>query len=544
MRSRSSQFRCLAVALTLLAARGTSRSAEPLPGFPELESAGATIGIVSVRPQEIFDTSDPEENKLLFRWANALHVRTRPFVIERALLFKSGDPVSVRLIDETERILRSSRYLYDVRIVPVAYHDGVVDIDVITRDTWSLDAGFSFGRAGGSNSTSVHLLDHNLLGTGVFLSVGRSSDVDRTSNEFKVANDRLFGTQATFSLSHDSNSDGRRDEAILERPFYALDARWAAGISGSRDDRIDSIYTAGVVSSQFRHRENAAEVYAGWSEGLVDRRAHRYSAGLSLVENTYAFEPGRPNPPQLPANEHLVAPFVRYELAEDHYERLINHNLIGRPEFFALGLAAKVQLGWASTALGSTADMALYKARIDWGIQPAGDQTVTATATLLGRYRGGRAQQQQTGGVLRWYVPQGPRFLFYAAANVDWLTNPAPTEALLLGGDNGLRGYPLRYQSGNRRALVTLEERAFSDIYIYRLFRVGGAAFFDVGRAWGGAYPNLLNPGWLSDVGFGLRIGNVRSAFSNVLHVDIAFPLNRTSDIKKIQFIVKTKTTF
>ena len=544
MRSRSSHFRCLAVALAFLGAVASSRSAETVPSFAELEAAGATIGVIGVRPQEIFDTSDPEENKLLFRWANALHVRTRPFVIERALLFKSGDAVSVRLIDETERILRSSRYLYDVRIVPVAYHDGVVDIDVITRDTWSLDPGFSFGRAGGANSTSVHLLDHNLLGTGIFFSVGRSTDVDRTSNEFKVANDRVFGTQVSFSLSHDSNSDGRSDEAILERPFYALDARWAAGVSGSRDDRIESIYTAGVVSSQFRHRENAAEVYAGWSDGLVDRRARRYSAGLSLVENTYAFEPGRPNPPQLPANEHLVAPFIRYELAEDHYERLMNHNLIGRPEFFALGLAAKIQLGWASTALGSTADMALYKARIDWGFQPAGDQTVTATATLLGRYRAGQAQQQQTGGVLRWYVPQGPRFLFYAAASADWLTNPAPTEALLLGGDNGLRGYPLRYQSGNRRALITLEERAFSDIYIYRLFRVGAAAFIDVGRAWDGAYPNLLNPGWLSDVGFGLRIGNVRTAFSNVLHVDVAFPLNRTSDIKKVQFIVKTKTTF
>jgi hemolysin activation/secretion protein len=56
---------------------------------------------------------------------------------------------------------------------------------------------------------------------------------------------------------------------------------------------------------------------------------------------------------------------------------------------------------------------------------------------------------------------------------------------LLLGGDNGLRGYPLRYQGGDAVALLTLEQRYFSDWYVLRRFRVGGAVFFDAGRTWG-----------------------------------------------------------
>lgn len=32
----------------------------------------------------------------------------------------------------------------------------------------------------------------------------------------------------------------------------------------------------------------------------------------------------------------------------------------------------------------------------------------------------------------------------------------------MLGGDNGLRGYPLRYQVGTTNALITLEERFYS----------------------------------------------------------------------------------
>jgi outer membrane protein assembly factor BamA len=94
---------------------------------------------------------------LLFRWANALHIQTRPGVIQRALLFKSGDRVSKRLLDEPERLLRSNRYLYDVQFRAAAYHDGVVDIELLTRDTWSQDLGISAGRSGGTNSSGIHL---------------------------------------------------------------------------------------------------------------------------------------------------------------------------------------------------------------------------------------------------------------------------------------------------------------------------------------------------------------------------------------------------
>ena len=48
-----------------------------------------------------------------------------------------------------------------------------------------------------------------------------------------------------------------------------------------------------------------------------------------------------------------------------------------------------------------------------------------------------------------------------------------------LGGDTGLRGYPLRYQGGDKRALLTVEQRCFTDWYPFRLFRVGGAVSYN-----------------------------------------------------------------
>ena len=536
----------LVLALGWMAPRAAlaEEPAPPLPSFAELQAAGAKIGVVHVRTGEIFDNDDPNEDKLLFRWANALHIQTRASVIERALLFKTGDPVSVTLIAETERLLRKGRYLSDVQIRPLAYHDGVVDIEVLTRDTWSLDPGFSAGRSGGVNSSGIRLKEYNLLGTGTSVSFGRSNTVDRSSNEFQFSNDRAFGIWATLSYSLARNSDGLRDAASVVRPFYALDARWAAGITASRDNRIDAIYNGGTVVSEYRHRQKQAEVFGGWSLGRVGGWVQRYSVGVSLLDDSFALEPGRVTTTPLPTDEKLVTHFLRYELIEDRYEKKQNRNLIARPEFFALGLASTVQLGWASTGLGSTRDALLYSGSVSRGFEPAPGHTLIASAAVAGQFSDGQVRRQRLGAQATYYLPQNKHWLFYASAAGDMLTNPAVADTLLLGGDNGLRGYPLRYQSGARRALLTVEERVFTDLYVWRLFRIGGAAFFDAGRAWGGNNINTLNPGWLSNAGFGLRILSARAAFSNVLHVDVAFPLNTTANMKKVQFLVKTKTSF
>jgi hypothetical protein len=534
----------VALAANLSLPTGAQALANAPPSFTELEAAQARIGEITVRTEDVFDTQDPKEDWAPYRWANALHIQTRASVIENALLFKRGDSVSVAVIDETERLLRDQRYLYDVKIRPVAYRDGVVDIEVVTRDNWSIIPGVSFGRAGGKNTSGIRLREYNFLGTGTTLGVGHANGVDRSSNQLLFANDRVFGSRMAASLSLASNSDGERYAASVARPFYSLDATWAAGAAGVKDSRIDAIYNAGNVVSEYRHRQDQAEVVAGWSRGRIDGWVQRYSVGTSLLDNEYADEPGRVAPPVLNSDERLVGPFVRYELTEDRYAKVTNRDMIGTPEFFPLGLASRVQFGWASTGLGSSQNALLYDASVSRGFEPSPDDTVLASASLAGRYTGGRVSKQLFGVQGKYYRQQSKRWLFYAAASGDVLTNPDVLDMLLLGGDNGLRGYPLRYQAGDKRVLVTLEERMYTDLFLLNLFRFGAAAFVDVGRAWGGAHVNTANPGWLSDAGIGLRISSVRASTKDVLHIDVAFPINATPDIKKVQVLIKAKTSF
>jgi len=537
---------CATLAMAMAPATAQQAGAgEAVPSFPALEAAGAVIGEIRIDNQNIFDLNDPRENNQFYRAANYLHIRTRAEVVRRTLLFKSGERVSVQLIDESERLLRANGNIYDVRIRPIAYRDGVVDIEVTTRDSWSLDPGIKFSRGGGVNTGAIGLKETNLLGTGISVGYTLENEVDRDGYEFSIGHRQLFGSWTAIEYLYGDFNDGKRERFRLERPFYELDARWAAGVSAGKNDQVSSIYGgAGGVVGQFRQQSEFAEVYGGVSRGLVDGWTQRYSLGIQHQDQRYLPEPGLLPPAQMPADRTLTGPFVRYQVIEDNYQKTRNRNWVERTEFLPLGFNSLLQLGSALTALGSTKDLLLYSAAVGNGFAVTAAQSVQAAAYTSGQYGSDGGEHQFFGAGAKYFHKQRGRGLFFASIAMDGIANGDSADQLTIGGDNGLRGYPLRYQTGTRRALLTLEQRIYTEWFPFRLFRIGAAAFFDYGRAWGGAHPNPVNPGWLGDVGVGLRIFSDRSASGRVMHIDLAIPTHRDPGISSYQIVVKSKASF
>ena len=534
---------CVAIACSLPPALAQDAGG-PILSFPELEAAGAVIGDIRIDNRNIFDLDNPREDGLFYRLANALHVRTRPGLLRRSLLFKSGERISAQLIEESDRLLRSNHNIYDVRIRPVAYRDGVVDIEVMTRDTWTLDPAIKLSREGGVNTGGIGLKENNLLGTGLAVGFTRESEVDRTGNEFSIGHPNVFGSWTGFEYTKGDLSDGKSESFKLERPFYALDARWAAGFSAATNSRIDSIYSGELLVGQYRRQSETGEVHAGWSNGLVDGWAHRYSVGLQYEYDTFRADPTLPPPPGIPPDRKVVAPFVRYELVEDNFRKVRNRDRVERTEYLPLGFNSKLQLGRALSGLGSTRELWVYSALASGGLELARDHALLAEAYARGRYGEGGGENQFVGGRARYYYPQSARRLLFASIAADTVTHGDPAEQLALGGGSGLRGYPLRYQTGTHRAVLTVEQRLYTDWFPFALFRVGAAAFYDVGRAWGDLTPGAVNRGWLSNAGVGLRVFSDRSATGRVLHIDLAFPLNSDPAIKSWQLYFRSKASF
>ena len=516
-----------------------------VPSDAALESAHARVGIVTVVPRNIFNTSLPEENASLFRLANKLHIRTKTSTVADQLLFHTGEAYDGRLLQESERILRGTRYLQDANIRPVAWHDGVVDVEVASDDVWTLNPGVSFGRKGGKNSTGFKIEELNLLGLGSQISLGRKSDVDRTSTTLLYHDPQLFGSWWTASGAYSDNSDGRTEQLGLEHPFYALDTRWAAGFTGISDDRVDSLYDLGEIRDQFGVRDRKATVYGGLSQGLHDGWTSRLTFGATYDESRFDSIVGEIGATSsVPSDRKLVYPWLGYEWVQDEYEKVRNRDQIEKTEDFLLGLHAHAQLGYAASSFGSDRNAWVFDGGVSRGFIPGEHHRLLFSSTVVGRRDGARFADVQAEVAARYYFRQSQRRLLFLEASAAASSNLDPDHQVLLGGDNGLRGYPLRYQAGEGRWLVTAEQRFFTSWYPFRLFNVGGAIFADVGRTWG-ANPDGTPPlGLLKDVGFGLRLGNSRSALGNVLHIDVAVPLDGGSDIQKVQFLVSTQRSF
>lgn len=516
----------------------------PLPTPRELEAQGAIIGTVYIDPQNIFDLNDPKEDKRLYRLANAIHVSTREHVIREQLLFRPGSLYSQRLLEESERILRSARYLYDASIRPISWHDGQVDVLVTTRDVWTLNPGISFGRHGGENTFGFELEELNILGTGTSLSASHKSGIDRDSDAIEFKDRHLGGSWVSLAMTYANNSDGSTKGLSLERPFYSLDTSWAAGFDALDDERIESLYDRGEIIDQFLKHSRTATAYGGWSMGLVNGWTRRWTAGVTYDEAHFGPASDWDGGTLIPEDRKFVYPWIGIDLIQDDFEKTRNRDQIGRTEDFYLGTRLSARLGWADTSLGSNRDALIFDASAGYGLRATDQATWLFNTNASGRLEDGALRNGMLTAAARYYLRQSERRLFFVTAEGTLGNNLDVDNQILLGGDNGLRGYPLRYQAGDARALLTVEQRYFTDWYPFRLFRLGAAAFFDVGRTWGHVDPAEPGSGLLRDIGIGLRIGNTRSGLGNMIHVDLAFPLDGDSSIDSVQLLIETKQRF
>lgn len=508
------------------------------------EHHGLRVGKIRIQNGDVFDTDRADENRMLYRLANRWHYRTRRGVIREALLFDEGDPFDPRLLEESARLLRTYRFLGDVQIDAAPPRDGVVDVDVRTRDVWSLNPGVSFGRNGGGNSYGFELQELNLLGRGIELDIDYSSDVDRDGVSLQTLNPHAFGAHNELELFYGDNSDGNRWRARFERPFYALDVRRAFGFDLDDLSQRANVYQRGEIVDQYLQEQRTGRAWLGTSAGLVDGWVSRWSVGLAIDRHRFQTDPLGTGAAPLPTDRELRYPFLQLETIEDDYRVWENRNQIGRSEDVLLGTQLNLMLGWASPSLGSDREALIYRLGARRGFPIDHEKTLLLGLDLSGRREGRRGADELLHLDAQYFHPLSERNLVFSRLQADLGRALSFDQRLLLGGDNGLRGFPLRYQGGDKRVLYTLEHRYFSNWYPFRLFRVGAAAFLDVGRAWGDDGLANDEDRWLSNVGVGLRLGNTRSALGSVVHIDLAAPLNRPSDVDSLQLVVEVRRAF
>lgn len=498
---------------------------------------GLRFGHLQIEAGNIFNPNLPEENHWYHQFTNQLHLKTQDKVIAKTLLFKTGDSFDFRLLAESERLLRARKHLKDAQISIQQLCGKQVNLRVITTDNWTLAPALSFGRSGGNNSKSISLEEHNLLGLGKELSLGFKQDEERNQTKLTYNDPQVLGTRYHLLLGLQNNSDGKGHQFSIGFPFYKLAAQRAWGLESIALRQEVSNYTNGTVTHKVGVETQQDSIFYGWSTSKRPQLTERYRLGWQ--QKTRRYFPTKSTPEIQPESKQAY-PWISYELLEDHYIKRENFRTMGRTEDIALGQQFLMEAGFLHPNFGADDSYLKLFSRYSKGYSPASNQLSLMTADASawigdGSYRGLRANLKA-----EWNLYNNSRASWHLSAEWHTADNLQQGEQLLLGGDNGLRGYPTGYRSGEHSALINAERRFYFKKNLFGVAKLGAAAFIDAGTTWGSGQKAT----WFGDAGIGLRIIPTRASSGKIIHVDLAVPFSAKGKIDDYQILVGTGLEF
>lgn len=506
-----------------------------------------TIGEIVINNQDIFDESKADTG-FIHRWANRLHITTDPAVIAERLPFKKGQEVTPEQLAEAERIIRREMYIRDARVtyIDTCNIDDMARIRVETWDNWSLLPSISFGRKGGKNRFEAGFKEDNLFGKGIHTSVEYKSDEQRSGYRFVVRAPVSFVRHSNVVLDVEDNDDGSIVQLQFDKPFYQLSTENRFLANYLRYNRADEIFQNGGTRSVFAHDGHQYDIAYGFLLQRTGDDLHRLTFGVTDQNDEFASPQGNLESgfkPFVPEDRQFVYPWVEYEFLQNDFKVLQDIYLTNQNEDINLGWAAKVKLGYEthspSSALGVHMQSSLSRGFL-WD----------SSLLLMGAYF------SSTVGVLEedyssvslhgeYFNRLNSKFAFYTSGLLSASRNQFLDLPVTLGGESGVRGYPLQYQHGEHRAMTSMELRYYPKINIYRVLDMGMVAFFDAGKAWSGeSSRDNEYTGVLASTGFGARFYSNRSSHRNVIHVDMAFPLSKGDNVDSWQWRLQVKQSF
>ncbi len=484
----------------------------PDSGTGGTPSASPVVRSVEVHRRDIFD---PDERSWYARVANALHVQTRPKVIQRELLFHPGEPYDSALVAESERNLRGLGVFRRVQIDSVRTDSGLT-MRVVTKDGWSTRADWRFRSVGGDVEFTIGLVEDNLLGTATLAAVRYRKTTDRTSVDLGFRRPRLFAGRVGLAAAYENRSDGELAAVVVEQPFFSLTSRSGFRVElDDSDERILRFFNGeDEAGDSLSRRYSLARGSVGWALRASSEGFLRLGATAQVVRDDYL---PRGVPAEFPRTvTGAVGPFLVWNKADF----LVTQGVagFGREEDVDLGTTIRASAMLAPKAFGYDRNGIgpLVAGRVGARI-PGGFGFLEALAGGLYNSAGldsGAVQLAATAVVK-------PRSGHVAVAHVEggWLKDPLPGQEFDLGLSVGPRAFRSHAFTGDRMVFATAEYRVTVTDDFLGLVGLGVAGFVDHGGAWYSGSPQRF--GW--DTGLGLRLGATRASATDALRFDLAY---------------------
>ena len=503
---------------------------------------------IVIKGEPVFDPSRETLGDQILNGMNRLHWQTRDSVIKQQLLFAMGTRVSPSVLAESARLLRSRPYLMEASIKVRNPCESEVDVEVTTRDAWSLTPRLALNRSGGNSKTGFGVREKNVLGLGIQVEFKTVKNLDRQGQQFELSTKHLFNTRVQSSVYFENNDDGDVRALAIGQPFYALDTRKSWGLEVSDISEKIGVYQFGERVRLTQRVRAAGSIFYGISKGLKAGRSHRVTFGLSYEDQEVLLASAKNLDVGEMQTRKLVAPFVQWSSVSDQFLNARNFDLIGFTEDIETGLVHNLRLAISPSALGGDQDRLQASASVGMAVFASQKGLLRWDASLSG-IRDLEANETQdivfAAGIRGLFKPSVGAG-YHASLYFDVARNVMTGQQLFLGGETGARGYIDRLQAGDRRLRLRLERRQYLDRNLFGLMNLGWLVFADVGRAWTPDDVAGHRGQSLMDVGLGLRLAPTKAERGKMIHLDFAVPLKNRDDplVSDYEFVVSIQNGF
>tara|TARA_R110001583_G_scaffold194959_1_gene367964 strand:- start:15822 stop:17423 length:1602 start_codon:yes stop_codon:yes gene_type:complete len=492
---------------------------------------------------DIFNLDDPN-SIFLHHWANFFHIKTKEITLQNeSAFFLSKCQVQSDDIAELERHLRQQKYIREA----IVSQDKNDRVKVETWDNWSLMPTVDFGRKGGVNKYSIGIKDRNLFGLGIDSEVEYFSNNQRTGYKFDTSFPLFLNKNITASVRLTSNDDGNSEAIFLNKNFVSFDTKQAYKIGFDNFRQIDSQFQNGLTVAEYNHEKSLKTIQWKWLLSDSNTTTFRYGVGYTTEKHIFT-DVILPNFIQtnfIPQDRDYNYPFLLAEYLQKDYRKLTNFNLINQIEDFNLGWHISTLIGRDFSKNHQSPDLIFSLSATK------GFQVFNSGYLFIDTKYEGESYSDRIGND-RYLLSFSTEY--YQKINDSWgayfkninvfSKNQFLDRPVELGDDSGVRGYPLQYQHGERTAQFTAEVRYYPHINIYKLFELGGAAFFDAGKAFGDTQIPNINKSLLTSVGLGARFYSTHSSDAQVIHVDLVKPISTDVNVNGVEIRITTKHSF
>jgi hypothetical protein len=215
------------------------------------------------------DTTVVPKN-FFFNSANLIHIKSQSNTIRNLLLFHKNQPFKSLLVKESERLVRSQRYVNDVFFYvssPGAKSDSV-DILIRELDKWTITPEASFSKT----SFHVGITDKNFLGFGHEFRNGFAKNdttgINAFNTTYSIPNIRNTYISTVLHYEFEGNNNFNRSLAV-DRPFYSPLAKWAAGVTLASQLKSDSLKNFNLVYTPIELKFNTQDYWVGHAQRIL-----------------------------------------------------------------------------------------------------------------------------------------------------------------------------------------------------------------------------------------------------------------------------------